>query len=93
MTTVSTRELAVKQPAQIVTPTTVTAGPDTNPYRIHAVASALVMGVAGLGAGWSVVHDYARTDLAAAVFFLTILLFAACQGRFNAWEQDRDGGR
>jgi len=58
-----------------------------NPFRFHAAASALVMGVTGLGAGWSVLHHYTRTDVAAGVFFLTILLFALLQGRSNAWEQ------
>jgi hypothetical protein len=59
-----------------------------NPYRFHAVASALAMGGTGLGAGWSVAHDYRHADLAAGVFLLTILAFVLVMSRFNSFEQD-----
>jgi hypothetical protein len=58
-----------------------------NPYRAHAVGSAVCMGLAGLGAGWSLIQDYTHSDLAVGVFLLTVLLFTSMQGRSLAWEQ------
>jgi hypothetical protein len=58
-----------------------------NPHRVNAIASALLMGGAGLGAGWSVVHDYQRADLSAGAFFVTILLFVLVMSRFNSFER------
>ena len=87
MTDIATR--TERSPAVIdveFTDTTPTAETRANPYRVHAAGAAFVMGVTGLGAGWSVAHDYTRSDLAAGVFFLTILLFMLMQGRSLAWE-------
>lgn len=58
-----------------------------NPHRVHAIASALLMGGAGLGAGWSVIQGYAHTGLSAGAFLLTIAVFALVIARFNAWER------
>ena len=79
--------LTLIEPAVITGEFTATADHEVNPYKVHAAGAALVMGVAGLGASWSVAHDAIRADLAVGVFFLAILLFTLLQGRSIAWEQ------
>lgn len=84
MTTLATRT----ETHPVVIDGEVVQAKQTNPYRFHAVASALAMGGTGLGAGWSVVNDYRHADLAAGVFILTILAFVLVMSRFNSFEQD-----
>lgn len=84
MTTLATRT----ETRPVVIDGEVVRAEQSNPYRLHAVASALAMGGTGLGAGWSVVHDYRHADLAAGVFFLAILAFVLVMSRFNSFDQD-----
>jgi hypothetical protein len=68
---------------------TVVPTEDRNPnqFRVHAVASAIVMGIAGLGAGWAYASDYTHADLSAGTFLLSVLTFSVVAGHHTVCEQ------